>query len=76
MKNPKNIIIAILVIIVFVLGYMLMVSFPNKAKAECEAVVIEQVTNATQQCVVGAQQCQQVIQQLMQVPACASALSQ
>ena len=69
----KNIIIAILIIAVIVMGYMLMVSFPKKAKAECEAnigaVVEAQVTNAVQQC-------QQALQQLMQVPACAAALPQ
>ena len=69
----KNIIIAILIIAVIVMGYMLMVSFPKKAKAECEAnigaVVEVQVTNAVQQC-------QQALQQLMQVPACAAALPQ
>jgi uncharacterized protein (UPF0333 family) len=73
MGNTKNIIIVVLVIIIFVMGYMLMVSFPKKAKAECEAnigaVVQAQVTNAVQQC-------QQTLQQLMQIPACASALSQ
>jgi len=69
----KNIIIIILIIVVVILGYMLMVSFPNKAKAECEsnltAAVQTQVASAVQQC-------QQALQQVMQVPACASALSQ
>jgi hypothetical protein len=80
MKNIKNIIIVILVIAVFAMGYMLMVSFPKKAKAECElnigSVVTTQVTNAVAQYQEGIQQCQQTLQQLMQVPACASALSQ
>ena len=57
-----------------------MVSFPKKAEAECTAkctdIVKTQVTSAVQECMSGAQQCQQTLQQLMQVPACASALSQ
>lgn len=80
MVNAKNIIIVILVIVIVVLAYMLMVSFPKKAEAECTAKCTEtvqaQVTSAVQQCMVGAQQCQQTLQQLMQVPACAAVLSQ
>lgn len=76
----KNIIIIILVIAVIVLGYMLMVSFPEKAEAECTAkcteIVQAQVTSAVQQCMTVAQECEQMLQQLMQVPACAEALSQ
>jgi len=76
----KNIIIIILVIAVIVLGYMLMVSFPEKAEAECTAkcteIVQAQVTSAVQQCMAAAQECEQMLQQLMQVPACAEALSQ
>ena len=69
MGNTKNIIIVVLVVIIFVMGYMLMVSFPEKAKAQCEEAVTAQVTSAVQQC-------QQALQQLMQIPACASALPQ
>ena len=73
MGNIINIIIVVQIIIIVVMGYMLMVSFPEKAKAECEAniktVVEAEVTNAVQQC-------QQTLQQLMQIPACASALPQ
>jgi len=72
MKNKKNIIIVVLVIAIFVMGYMLMVSFPKKAKAECEAgvkVIVEaQVKNAVQQY-------EQTLQQFMQIPACVAALS-
>lgn len=76
MGNAKNLIIVILIIAVVVLGYMLMVSFPKKARAECTDTVKAQVTSAVQQCMSGAQQCQQTLQQLIQVPACASAISQ
>ncbi len=76
----KNIIIVVLVIIIVVLGYMLMVSFPEKAEAECTAKCTEtvqaQVTSAVQQCMTGAEECQQKIQQLMQVPACLEAVPQ
>jgi len=76
----KNIIIVVLVIIIVVLGYVLMVSFPEKAETECTAkcteIVEAQVTSAVQQCMTGAQECQQTLQGLMQVPACAGALSQ
>lgn len=76
----KNIIIVVLVIIVVVLAYMLMVSFPEKAEAECTAKCTEtvqtQVTSAVEQCMTGAQECQEMLQQVMQVPACAEALSQ
>jgi len=72
----KNIVILILVIVIAVLAYMLMVSFPKKAEAQCKDAVKIQVTNAVQQCMTGAQQCQQTLQQLMQVPACAAVLSQ
>jgi Tfp pilus assembly protein PilO len=76
----KNIIIVVLVIIIVVLGYMLMVSFPKKAEAECTAKCTEtvqtQVASAVQECMAGAEDCQQMLQQLMQVPACAEALSQ
>jgi len=75
MRNTKNIIIVVLVVIIFVMGYMLMVSFPKKAKAECTAKCTETVTSAVQQCATGALQCQQTLQQIMQVPACAAALS-
>ena len=87
MANAKNIIIVILVIVIIVLVYMLTVSFPEKAEAECTAKCTEtvkaQVTSAVQECMTGAQECmtgaqecQQTLEQLMQVPACAEALSQ
>ena len=67
----KNVIIIILVVVIIVLGYMLMVSFPKKAEAqcttECAKTVQTQVTSAVSQY-------QQVLQQLMQIPACASAI--
>jgi len=69
MGDKKNIIIVVLVIIIVVMGYMLMVSFPNKAEAECRANIEAQVMSAVQEC-------QQTLQQLMQIPACASALTQ
>ena len=69
MGNAKNIIIVILVIIIAVLAYMLFVSFPEKAEAECEEMVLEQVSAAVAQC-------QATLQQLMQIPACASAIPQ
>ena len=76
MGNAKNVIIVILIIVVVILGYMLMVTFPKNAEAQCTDVVKAQVTSAVQQCMSGAQQCQQTLQQLIQIPACASALSQ
>lgn len=80
MKNAKNVIIVILIIVVVILGYMLMVTFPKNAEAQCTTkctdTVKTQVTSAVQQCMSGAQQCQQTLQRLMQIPACASALSQ
>jgi Tfp pilus assembly protein PilO len=83
----KNIIIIVLVIIIVVLGYMLMVSFPEKAETECTAKCTEtvqaQVTSAVQECMTNvqeclasAEECQQMLDQLIQVPACAEALSQ
>jgi type II secretory pathway pseudopilin PulG len=65
----KNAIIAVLIIVIAILGYMLLVNFPQKAKAQCEETVTTQVTGAVQQC-------QQALQQIMQIPACVSALSQ
>jgi len=81
MDKVKNIIILVLVLVIAALGYMLMVSFPERAEAECKAnidtQVIPQVTAAAQaQCAQGIQQCQQTLQQLMLIPACASALPQ
>lgn len=69
MGDKKNIIIVVLVIVIIVMGYMLLVSFPNKAEAECRKNIETQVMNAVQQC-------QQTVQQLMQIPECASALAQ
>ena len=76
----KNIIIVVLVIIIVVLAYMLMVSFPEKAEAECTTKCTEtvqaQVTSAVQECIVSAQECQQTLEQVIQIPDCASALAQ
>ena len=89
MGNSKNIIIVVLVVILIALSgwtyYTLTVSAPKKAEAECKAnidtQVIPQLTAAAQaECVetvqTAVQQCQQTLQQLMQIPACASALLQ
>jgi len=89
MGNSKNIIIVVLVVILIALAgwtyYTLTVSAPEKAEAECKAnidtQVIPQLTAAAQaECVeivqATVQQCQQTLQQLMQIPACASALPQ
>lgn len=72
MCNSKNIIIVLVVILIALIGwtyYTLTVSVPEKAEAECEAIVESQVMSAVQEC-------QQTLQQLMQIPACASALTQ
>lgn len=78
--NKKNIIIIILIIIIIVLAYMLFISFPDKAEAECKAqitsVVEEQVMSAVQECQQGIQQCQAILQQLQQVPECAVLMAQ
>ena len=89
MGNSKNIIIVILVVILIALAgwtyYTLTVSAPEKAEAECKAnidtQVIPQITAAAQaECAetvqVVVEQYQQTLQQLMQIPACASALPQ
>lgn len=86
MGDKKNIIIVVLIIVIIIMGYMLTVSFPNKAEAECKAnidtQVIPQITAAAQaECVKtiqaqvasAVQQCQQTF---MQIPACAAALTQ
>ncbi len=67
----KKAIPIVLVVIIVVMGYMLMVSFPKQAKTQCEAVV---KTTVTAQVTSAVQQCQQTLQQLMQIPACASAV--
>ena len=83
----KNIIIVVLAIVIVVLGYMLMVSFPERAEAECTAECTEtvqtEVASAVQKCMASveecmttAQDCQQMLEEIMQVPACAEALSQ
>jgi hypothetical protein len=76
----KNIIIVVLVIIIVVLAYMLMVSFPERAEAECTAKCTEtvqtQVTSAVQECMTIAQDCQQTLEQVIELPECASALGQ
>jgi hypothetical protein len=83
----KNIIIVVLIVIIVILAYMLMVSFPERAEAECTAkcteVVQAQVTSAVQECMTGAQECmtgaqecQERLQQLMEVPACLEAVPQ
>ena len=85
MDNSKNIIIVVLVVILVALSgwtyYTLTVSGPEKAEAECMAnintQVIPQVQAAAQaECEELIQQCQQTLEQLMQIPACASALPQ
>ena len=89
MGNSKNIIIVFLIVILIALAgwtyYTLTVSVPKKAEAECKAnietQVIPQLTAAAQaECAetiqAAVQQCQQTLQQLMQIPACASALPQ
>lgn len=89
MGNSKNIIIVVLVVILIALAgwtyYTLTVSAPKQAEAACKAnidtQVIPQITAAAEaECVetiqAVVQQCQQTLQQLMQIPACASALPQ
>ncbi len=89
MDNSKNIIIVALIVILIALAgwtyYTLTVSAPEKAEAECKAnidtQVIPQIKAAAQaECIetvqVTVQQCQQKLQQLIQIPACASALPQ
>ena len=85
MGNSKNIIIVILVVILIALAgwtyYTLTVSAPQKAEAECKAnidtQVIPQIQAAAQvECAAMIQECQDVLQQLMLVPDCVSALTQ
>jgi len=85
MGNSKNIIIVILVVILIALAgwtyYTLTVSAPQKAEAECKAnidtQVIPQIKAAAQaECAAMIQECQEILQQLMLVPDCASALTQ
>ena len=85
MTNSKNIIIIFLVLIIVILGgwtyYTLTVTAPKKAEAACKAnienEVIPQLTAAAEaECTNVVGQCQQAYQQLMQVPACAAALTQ
>ena len=72
----KNIIILVLVIIIVVFGYLLLVNFPKKAEAECKITVEQQVKSAVQQYMTETQQYQQALEQVIQIPACASALQQ
>ena len=83
MANSKNIIIIVLVLIIVVLAgwmyYTLTVTAPKKAEAACkasiESEVIPQLKAAAEaECLTVVGQCQQTLQQLMQVPACAAAL--
>lgn len=67
MKDIKNIIIVVLIAAVGVLSYMLLVTFPEKAEAECTAVATAQAQEV-------AQQYEQVLTQLSQVPACAAVM--
>lgn len=78
MANMKNIIVVILVLIILVLGYMLLVSFPQKAEAECRAEctkVASEAMSAVQECMIQAQECQQLLQDIMEIPECAAVLS-
>jgi len=83
----KNIIIVVLAVIIIILGYMLMVTFPERAEAECTIkcteIVQAQVTSAVQECmsgleecILGVEECQQTLEQLIQVPECAAAIAQ
>ena len=85
MGNSKNIIIIVLVVILIALAgwtyYTLTVSGPEKAETECKAQidsqVIPQVKAAAQvECEKVVQECQDVLNQFMQIPACVSALLQ
>jgi len=85
MANSKNIVIIVLVLIIVILVgwtyYTLTVTAPKKAEAVCkasiESEVIPQVKAAAEvECTNLIGQCQQTLQQLMQVPACAAALAQ
>lgn len=91
-NSKNIIIVVLVVILIALAGwtyYTLTVSAPEKAEAECKAnidtQVIPQLTAAAQaecaktveaQVISAVQQCQQTLQQLMQIPACASALAQ
>ncbi len=72
----KNIIILVLVIIIVVFGYLLLVNFPKKAEAECKITVEQQVKSAVQPYMTETRQYQQALEQVMQIPACASAAQQ
>lgn len=79
MNNIKTVIIAILLLAVIVLAYMLFVSAPKKAEAACtkqitEVVIPEATAQAGAQCAAMIQQCQTVVNQLSQIPACAAAM--
>jgi len=85
MGNSKNIIIVVLVVILIALAgwtyYTLTVSAPKKAEVGCKAnidtQVIPQVKAAAQaECEKVVQECQDAINQFMQIPACISALVQ
>lgn len=74
----KNIIILVLVITIVVFGYLLLVNFPKKAEAECKITVEQQVKSAVQPYMAETQQYrqafEQALEQVMLIPACASAL--
>jgi Tfp pilus assembly protein PilO len=72
----KNIIILVLVIIIVALGYLLLVNFPKKAEAECKTTVEQQVASAVQQYMTETQQYRRALEQVILIPACASALQQ
>ena len=48
----------------------------SAAEAECAAAIEAQVTSALQSAAQGIQECQQTLQQLLLVPACAAVLQQ
>jgi len=70
MKDTKSIVIVILVIVILFLGYMLLVVFPEKAEAECQAgcalIVEAQVMNAVEECMAEVTQCYEALEQMMQ----------
>jgi len=77
MTNIKNIIIIILVVIIVILGYMLLVTFPQKAEAECRTEctkVATEAMSAVQECMIQAQECQQALEYITEIPECAAAL--
>jgi len=91
-NSKNIVIIALVLIIVILVGwtaYTLIITAPKKAEAACKASIETQVipqlkAAAEKECAAvteaqvmsAVQQCQQTLQQLMQVPACVAALPQ